>query len=94
MTIDVEGIALCLGSSVTFPFDEAKRLKMTMRTTNNIVDENGVEFLMSYLDELRLRMKTQAKSIFDLDKSSLQNFLSKFVFWQSRNKDYDCLNDV
>jgi hypothetical protein len=57
-------------------------------------DENGVEFLMSYLDELRLRMKTQAKSIFDLDKSSLQNFLSKFVFWQSRNKDYDCLNDV
>ena len=35
MTVDAEGIALCLGSSVevvTFPFDAAKRSKMTVRT--------------------------------------------------------------
>ena len=47
MTVNVEGIALCLGSSVevvTFQFDAAKRSKMTMRTTNNVVDQNGVEF--------------------------------------------------
>ena len=47
MAIDVKRIASCLGSSVevvTFPFDATKRLKMTVRSTNNVVDENGVEF--------------------------------------------------
>ena len=42
-------ITLCLGSSVEvvtfkFPFDASKRSKMGMRTTNNVVDENEVEF--------------------------------------------------
>ena len=49
MTVAVEGIASCLGYSVevvAFPFDAStgKRSKMTVRTTNNVVDENGVEF--------------------------------------------------
>ena len=58
MTVDVEGIALCLGSSVevvTFPFDATKRLKMTLRTTNKVVDEN----------------QQAAKPIVDLDKTVL-----------------------
>ena len=47
MAVDVEGIASRLGPSVevvTFPFDATKRAQMTVRTTHDVVDENGDEF--------------------------------------------------
>ena len=47
MPVDVEGIAPRLRPSVeevTFPFDATKRAQVTVRTTHDVIDENGVEF--------------------------------------------------
>jgi hypothetical protein len=46
MTVDVDGIAALLGSSVeqvTFAFHAAKRAQMSVRTTQYVINENGVK---------------------------------------------------
>jgi hypothetical protein len=52
MTVDVEGVASCLGSpveQVALPFDATKRAKMTMGTPNNVIEQNIVELSCSPL---------------------------------------------
>ena len=57
MPVDVEGIAPRLRPSVeevTFPFDATKRAQVTVRTTHDVIDENGVEFNIEYRIRYRI----------------------------------------
>jgi hypothetical protein len=47
MAGDIEGITSSLWSSIeqiTLPFDATKRAQMTMRATNDVIQDNVVEF--------------------------------------------------